>query len=156
MHNRVMADVRTSPLLACVLLALFLVACSSTQGTRRDDVGARLRAWTEAAQIGDTVQLTDFTNFDWDRAVVLGPYSTNEQARNALGFDWDVETSPIYDHENVNLIGFAKVDRIVAWTLLARSADTPPGVNGIPLVVESDKAAFTWTGSMLEPLAEPS
>lgn len=97
-------------------LALVVVACAPS--TAPEDVGRRealVGAVRDAAPC-DAIDLQAVLGHDWDRAVFLGPYATNAGAKEALGFEFDIESvSPWTNTEGGTVVVLAKGREAVAW-----------------------------------------
>ncbi len=69
-----------------------------------------------------SIDLADAVPGPWSRVCVLGPYSTNTVARQALGFDWDAESrTNIERDDGIALLLFVEGDDVVAYTEHPRS-----------------------------------
>jgi hypothetical protein len=97
---------------------LALAAATVGCGPFGDDVDGSLDALTDAVRESDRTgvpfRLASVTSFEWDRVYVFGPYSTPEQIREQLGFDWPAaEDSKIEDADWMNLLVFVRDGRVV-------------------------------------------
>lgn len=103
-----------------LLLALAIAACGAStapQDTERRD--AFVKAVSEAAPC-EELDIRAVLGEDWDRAVFLGPYATNDGARGALGFAFDVEKlSPRSTTEGGHVVVLVRDQAPVAWFPLA-------------------------------------
>jgi hypothetical protein len=65
---------------------------------------------------GTSVNLGTAVPGGWERVCVLGPYSTNETARKALGFDWGAETkTSIATNEGISLLLFVQENKVTSY-----------------------------------------
>ena len=126
----------------------FVSACSlfGLSGQNRPEVSAAILAWTHDAKAGDTLDFRDVAEFEWDQMAVFNDYTTNQTAREILGFDWNVEDGPKLGQ--ADLLGFALNRRIVAWTVMA------PGfkitLEGDGFTMPREHAEFVWDGAAFE------
>jgi hypothetical protein len=76
-------------------MAMFLLVAACAPGTPSQPEDAARRAAfiaaVDATEPGSQVDLASALGTDTDRAVVLGAYADNDAAREALGFDFDLE-----------------------------------------------------------------
>jgi hypothetical protein len=50
----------------------------------------------------------------WERVCILGPYMQNREAKETLGFEWDVESNTtIASNEGISLLLFVQSDHVV-------------------------------------------
>ena len=103
-------------------------------------------SWTYTAQPGDVLDFVDVAEFDWDRMAVFDSYATNDNAREVLGFDWNIERAPTATNDNGSLVGFVSNQRIAVWTVV------PFGVeySGAGLLLERPNARLVWNGESFE------
>ena len=123
----------------------------SPQGQHRQEIGGQVESWATNSNIGRRLVLSDVATFDWDRVLILAPYATDQEARNQLGFAWNVEDWSSMN-EGMNLVGFALDKHIVAWTSVSRLTELlpHPTTEGDTLLLSRDAAVLTWTGSAFE------
>jgi hypothetical protein len=140
---------RTGAVIAVALTLVSAAGCGLT-GPNRNEVGAAVVSWTYTAQPGDVLDLRDVAPFDWDHVAILDSYATNSGAREVLGFDWNVEDSPIAFTDGGSLVGFVLDGRIVAWTVVPASVPYQIAVTGDGLLMQRDNALFVWTGNHFE------
>jgi len=102
-----------------VLLAALVVvvaACAPAAPAEDTARGDALVAAVNVAEPGSTVDLRSVVGSDWDRVVFLGPYTYNDRAKEALGFDFDIEAvSPWTNTEGGMLVVLASGSKVVAW-----------------------------------------
>jgi hypothetical protein len=68
------------------------------------------------ATVGDRLDLREVLGDDWDQIGFLGPYGTNDNARQVLGFDFDYEAaSPWSNSEGGVVIVLADGRAAVSW-----------------------------------------
>jgi hypothetical protein len=106
-------------LLIAVAVTLFGLAFSVTLGPPPGEADGLRQALVDLVRDkdeGERIRLSDAWSGDWDRAAVLGPYSSNRTARKALGFDFGYEAaSPWTNTEGGWVVVLAKNRRAVAW-----------------------------------------
>ena len=95
-----------------------LIACSlALTGCGSDRVS---EAIGEQVHTGTVIDLRSVEAGEWDRVCVLGPYSNDQTAKEALGFGWPVESrSSIQESDGISLLLFARGQHVV------RSAEHP-------------------------------
>ncbi|AXH99746.1 hypothetical protein DV702_08375 [Sporosarcina sp. PTS2304] len=75
----------------------------------------------ELAKSGLTeIALSPLTDFDWDQAMVYGPYTTEDQIENSLNIKFKGSTHGIEVLEDRFLLVFAKGNHAVKTTPLSR------------------------------------
>ncbi len=103
-----------------LLLAFAIAACGAPpprEDTKRHD--AFVQAVNDAAPCGE-LDFRVILGDDWDRAVFLGPYATNDGAKEALGFAFDVEKlSPWSSTEGGDVVVLVKDQAHIAWFAIA-------------------------------------
>ena len=74
-------------------LAILVASCSPGTPSTANDTARRdaLVAAVRQAAPGSTVDLRHTVGSDWERAVFLGPYIRNDEAKADLGFGFDIE-----------------------------------------------------------------
>jgi hypothetical protein len=78
------------------------------------DVSSSLESAVNNASSGARVAFRDLTEFDWNHAVVLAPYTTREQAEEILGFSWpEFDHTGIEMHDSFVVLVFAASDSVV-------------------------------------------
>ena len=77
-------------------------------------VSARLQAALEHEAHGEVIRISDLTEFEWERFVALGPYTTREAAEAALGFPWpEFERFGLSSSDSFSLLVFTKDGSVV-------------------------------------------
>lgn len=61
----------------------------------------------------DSVNLTDFTPFDWDKVYSFPPYSTREDIYDVVGYKWDQIRETV--NEGMNQIVFMNNGKVVCY-----------------------------------------
>lgn len=103
-------------LVALVGLTATLAGCSLWQ--RGDPaISTALDKLLQAPSSTVVVNLGLIGPVGWQRMCVFGPYTTNEQVRRKLGFEWDAERySDIKTSDGINLLVFVKNGKVAAFT----------------------------------------
>lgn len=107
---------RRSALLFATIALLGVAAWIGTSwadAARREDAKAQLFAAVAAANHGQTVDLAQTFPLEWDRAVVLPPYSYGAEANALLGFDHFPADLSLSVSDAVQLLVFARLDTVV-------------------------------------------
>ena len=102
-------------------LAILVTACSPGTPSTANDTARRdaLVAAVRQAAPGSTVDLRQTVGSDWERAIFLGPYIRNDEAKADLGFDFDIErVSPWVNSEGGTVVVLASGSQAVAWFAL--------------------------------------
>lgn len=86
---------------ALILVVAALCGCS-------DPTSSSIAAQFSSSK-GQRVDLATAVDGSWDRVCILGPYSTNDDAAEALGFSWPAETlTDIASDDGISLLIFAQ------------------------------------------------
>lgn len=97
-------------------LAAALSGCRSDAGERAS-IHNQIEALTSSTS--ETIDLSQVGSSSWSRLCVLTPYSTNETAKNVLGFEWDAEKkTSIQSSDSITVLIFASdgdVETYVAY-----------------------------------------
>ena len=108
----------------------------------RSGVAAELEARARIG-VGIQVRLTELTDFQWERAIFLGPYSTQEMANKALGFDWpEYPRFGLEMSDSFSLLVFAVPKRVVRTEKIRRCL---PDFDKALLAVGVPRDAATFT-----------
>ena len=92
-------------------LGLLIAWCLALAGCNSDRVS---EAIGEQVRSGRMVDLRTVEAGDWDRVCVLGPYSNDQAATEALGFSWPVESrSSVEENDSISLLLFARGQHVV-------------------------------------------
>ena len=94
-------------------IIIFLTSCSNNKEVNKisESIYSQLKQseW----------KVTDFSKvvpFKYERVCILGPYTLNESAEQALGFYWDVEKeTEISSNDGINLIAFIKENKVISY-----------------------------------------
>ncbi len=71
---------------------------------------------------GDTVNFSEATSLKFDKVCIFGPYSSNADVSEILGFDWDIESrTNISSSDSVNIIVFTKNKKVIEYTAHPRN-----------------------------------
>ena len=105
------------------VIMFFLVAwvaggCTLSAPPENETLRASLIGAVNGAKSGEVIDLTNSLGTSWDRVAFMPPYSTNADARDALGFPFDIEASPTYADDNGTVVVLAKDQRLVGWFVL--------------------------------------
>lgn len=70
----------------------------------------------------ETIQITRFTEFEWDRFYPIGPRTPVEEIDRRLGFRWEpAASSGIGTRDDISLLLFVRGDRVVRAVTMARA-----------------------------------
>jgi hypothetical protein len=109
----------TRKILLCVISVVALVCLNgcSRRVTAQRDLDKKLIAAIEEGRNAERpviVRLRDLTTFDWERFYVFGPYTPPEDVRNALGIDWDPDSTIAFQDWD-DLLVFVKGGKVVHY-----------------------------------------
>jgi hypothetical protein len=100
-----------------VLAALSLGACTNGDKT----ISSQISELFDDAKV-DTVDISKVGPKEWERMCVLGPYTDDAQAKEILGFPWDLRyRSSIATDDGINLLVFVRGQEGLAYTEHPRS-----------------------------------
>jgi hypothetical protein len=127
-----------------VAIAILLSGCSASRPP--EDAGRRhtFVAEVAAANVSDVVYLPDVVGNDWSQVVFVGAYTSNQDVRRVLGFDFDVESlSPWTNTEGGTVVVLANDREVVAWMAIP-SRDLELSCLD-PERIDASEAVFTIT-----------
>ena len=97
---------------------LFLASCvclAAVGCTSRDASSVAIAGQFDESK-GTSVNLAAAVPGNWEKVCVLGPYSTNETAKKALGFEWSAESkTSITTNEGISLLLFVRENKVIAY-----------------------------------------
>lgn len=125
-------------------VAILLIPTITRPANERPDLAQRIAHLVSATGDGGTIAFTDVLESDWDRVVVLPPYTGDQFAEQILGFAWHADALDLTNRQ-YNAVLFVRDGAVVAWHLLDREIDFPlgPGPNDSWLDLSRDQARFT-------------
>lgn len=97
--------------IGCLALWLAITGCDS-----RKDLPAAFHASAEACvkNGGSAISFSALTQFEWDKALIFGPYTSVKTINSQLGYEWpEAEKSGIQSSEGLYLIVFVKDQRVI-------------------------------------------
>lgn len=103
-------------LLLCGLV--FLDGCKSSE--IKEDVALK-NIIIETVQKSKEIDFTKITNFEWDKMYVFTPYSMPKAILNKDGISISNSEFNIEILDTINMIGFVKSDKLVAFVELPRN-----------------------------------
>jgi hypothetical protein len=91
---------------------LWLLSMSMLAGCSQPSASRSIAAQLEAS---GTIDLRAAMPGSWDRVCVFGPYSTDQDAFQTLGFSWSLtDNSAVWQSDGVSLLVFARGNEVVA------------------------------------------
>ena len=99
---------------------------------------------------GDTVNFSKATSLKFDKVCIFGPYSSNADASEILGFDWDIESKTnITSSDSVNIIVFTKNKKMIEYVAHPRNKNDFHKLNRKCFsyefsTIRKDTAQHTW------------
>ena len=140
---------RAVPLL--VVLAT-LSACGLRQPPEDEGIADSIAAAVEPGD-GATLDVTDAAPLKWDRFCAFEPYTTEEVAERALGFDWRYAWSDVEMLDDRTYLVFVDGDRVVSAFDYERSRGDFAGLE--PPCVERERARFAVVEDGTSTTGEP-
>lgn len=69
-----------------------------------------------------SIDLASAVSTDWDRVCILGPYTTDASASQALGFKWSAEAlTSIEENDGISLLVFVQNNKVFSYVEHSRS-----------------------------------
>ena len=101
---------------ARILVPLFVAgACVFAPPGHIDDLGERIQASAADLPADETVNLTEALGSDWQRAVVISGYVTEDEIDETIGFEWsDAGRTGGRDNDG-QLVVLIRDENVVAW-----------------------------------------
>jgi len=97
-------------------LLLASCACLATAGCTAQDSISSAIAKEFAESNGTSVNLATAVPGTWEKVCVLGPYSSNDTAKQTLGFEWDAEAkTSIQTNEGISVLLFVQETKVIAF-----------------------------------------
>lgn len=100
------------------LLLLLLVGCSLNNVQRDKDLEASIHSIVADKDESD-IHLNSLTSFDWEKAFLFTPYSTQEMIEEELGTDFK-DPSDIDWRDDIYLLVFLLEDKAVRYAEMER------------------------------------
>lgn len=100
------------------LLLLLLVGCSLNNVQRDKDLEASIHSIVADKDESD-IHLNSLTSFDWEKAFLFTPYSTQEMIEEELGTDFK-DPSDIDWRDDIYLLVFLHEDKAVRYAEIER------------------------------------
>jgi len=99
---------------------------------------------------GDTVNFSKATSLKFDKVCIFGPYSSNADASEILGFDWNMEIrTGISSSDSENIIVFTKNKKVIEYVAHPRNKNDFHKLNRKCFsyefsTIRKDTAQHTW------------
>lgn len=101
-----------------VLILFVLVGCSQSYGKQNLDLEESIYSIVEDKNNSD-IHLTSLTDFDWDKAFLFEPYSTQKSINEQLGIDYE-DPSKIGIRDDIYLLIFLNEGKVVHYAEINR------------------------------------
>ncbi|WP_082892554.1 hypothetical protein [Rossellomorea aquimaris] len=101
-----------------VLLFLLLVGCSQSDVQHDTELEEAIYS-VVGDQNKSEINIRSLTTFDWEKALLFTPYSTQEGIEEQLGFDFK-DPSNIDTRDDIYLLVFLNNDKVVQYIEIAR------------------------------------
>ncbi len=122
-----------------VLITALVMSCGSSK--RDQALGSTLEKAVASASPGATINMGLILPGDWTRLVVFPAYTPNLIARETLGFDFDIESTPSQSQDGVNVVVLATDTSVVTWFIAQRDR-IDFDVGSQPLVFQRSNTVF--------------
>jgi uncharacterized protein YxeA len=99
-----------------MVLLLLLAGCSNVQ--HNTDLGNSILSLVENNNNND-ISLTQMTSFDWEKAFLFSPYSTQGEIEKQLGVNFN-DPSNINMRDDIYLLVFINDDKVVQYVEVER------------------------------------
>jgi len=94
-------------------ILIFLTSCSNKQDENK--ISKNIYAQLKQSE-WKVVDFSKTVPFEYEKICILGPYTTNESAEQALGFFWDVQKeTEISGNDGINLIVFIEDNKVISY-----------------------------------------
>jgi hypothetical protein len=104
---------------AQALLVAALVGCADPSLPRESvELRDELVRAGQFARSGTTIDLAVLFDADWDRVAILTPYTTDDEARRILGFDFAVTSTGMPANEEGVVLVLANGEAVAGWFYL--------------------------------------
>jgi hypothetical protein len=100
-------------------IIIFLTSCTGNK--EANEISKSI--YSQLKQSGwKVIDFSKTVPFRFEKVCILGPYTSNESAKQALGFFWDVEKeTEISTNDGINLIAFIKENKVISYVEHSRS-----------------------------------
>jgi hypothetical protein len=100
-------------------ILIFLTSCSNKQ--EKNEISKSIYSQLKQSE-WKVIDFSKTVPFQYEKVCILGPYTTNESAEQALGFYWDVQKeTEISTNDGINLIVFIKENKVISYVEHSRA-----------------------------------
>jgi len=100
-------------------ILIFLTSCSNKQ--EENEISKSIYSQLKQSE-WKVIDFSKTVPFQYEKVCILGPYTTNESAEQALGFYWDVQKeTEISTNDGINLIVFIKENKVISYVEHSRA-----------------------------------
>jgi len=100
-------------------ILIFLTSCSNKQ--EENEISKSIYSQLKQSE-WKVIDFSKTVPFQYEKVCILGPYTTNESAEQALGFYWDVQKeTEISTNDAINLIAFIKENKVISYVEHSRA-----------------------------------
>ena len=100
-------------------ILIFLTSCSNKQ--EENEISKSIYSQLKQSE-WKVIDFSKIVPFQYEKVCILGPYTTNESAEQALGFYWDVQKeTEISTNDGINLIVFIKENKVISYVEHSRA-----------------------------------
>src|SRR5688500_10555854 len=110
-------------LLSAALLAVTFAGCSGEPGPQRVANAVAHERLDAAVARGGRIDLTKVMDREWDRVVLVAPYTPREGIDAMLGFSWEAGRALPRSQDDQNLLLFVRDRAVVGFIEDFRAAD---------------------------------
>ncbi|SES44993.1 hypothetical protein [Psychrobacillus sp. OK032] len=97
---------------------LFLVGCSKNSVQQNTELEESIHSIVEDKNISE-ININDLTNFDWDKAFLFAPYTTQESLEEQLRVNFK-DPSKLDIRDDIYLLVFLNNNKVVHYTEINR------------------------------------
>ncbi|WP_391117153.1 hypothetical protein [Psychrobacillus sp. L3] len=113
---------------------LLLVGCSQSSVQQNTELEESIYSIVEDKNISE-ININSLTNFDWDKAFLFAPYTTQESLEEQLGVDFK-DPSNIVMRDDIYLLVFLNDNKVVNYAEINRQqSNFSVGIRNILLLL---------------------
>ncbi|WP_456276412.1 hypothetical protein [Bacillus sp. AK128] len=105
-------------LLVVILALLIFVGCSQSSVQRNTELEDSINSFFEDEHNSE-LAINDLTNFNWDKAIFITPYTPQEDMNKKLGVDFK-DPSDIASRDDIYLLVFLYENSVVQYAEIQR------------------------------------
>jgi len=106
--------------MARLALLIACVACTGASGPMDQGLARALADATQRAKVGDTIDFGQLFAGQWSEMVIFPAYQSNATARDELGYDFDLEGTPLHDQDATQVVVLSTGTASERWFVIQR------------------------------------